>query len=303
MALAQARQIDVILVSELTRLGRSTLDLVRTLQDLEAWNVSLVAQSGLQFDLSTSQGKLIASVMAALRAQRQWRWTSQELFDPKKTLPGLNRLFFGSRQKVRQRFCRSCGWQWWDRQLRCREVRRAQSPTIYEPGRTALAIYHASGLDVVGVADYGLPAPDWSSGMPEAFLAPILLLITQSVLFFARERAFKPFPVQLRLADTLLLIICFLPPIRWLFWLPAVGTFALVIFGYCLMARMLSLLAWNRTEAITADLLRRTFLSRPRLLDRADSVSSAGCGAGLCSIEAQVELGTGQCGTTLGRSP
>jgi putative DNA-invertase from lambdoid prophage Rac len=66
MALAQARQIDVILVSELTRWGRSTLDLVRTLQDLEAWNVSLVAQSGLQFDLSTSQGKLIASVMAAL---------------------------------------------------------------------------------------------------------------------------------------------------------------------------------------------------------------------------------------------
>jgi DNA invertase Pin-like site-specific DNA recombinase len=42
------------------------LDLVRTLQDLQAWGVSLVAQSGLQFDLSTSQGKLIASVMAAL---------------------------------------------------------------------------------------------------------------------------------------------------------------------------------------------------------------------------------------------
>ena len=43
-----------------------SMDLVRTLQDLQAWNVSLVAQSGLQFDLSTSQGKLIASVMAAL---------------------------------------------------------------------------------------------------------------------------------------------------------------------------------------------------------------------------------------------
>ena len=66
MALAQARQIDVILVSELARWGRSMLDLVRTLQDLQAWNFSLVAQSGLQFDLSTSQGKLIASVMAAL---------------------------------------------------------------------------------------------------------------------------------------------------------------------------------------------------------------------------------------------
>jgi hypothetical protein len=75
--------------------------------------------------------------------------------------------------------------------------------------------------------------------MPEAFLAALLLSIAQSVLFFARERAFKAFPVQLRLAYTLLLIICFFPPIRWLFWLPAVGTFALVIFGYCLMARML----------------------------------------------------------------
>jgi hypothetical protein len=129
------------------------------------------------------------------------------------------------------------------------------------------------------------------------------LSIAQSVLFFARERAFKAFPVQLRLAYTLLLIICFFPPIRWLFWLPAVGTFALVIFGYCLTARMLSLLPWNRTEPITADLLRRTFLSRPRLLDREGSVSSAECGAGLCSIEAQVEPGTGQGGTTLGRSP
>ena len=64
--MAQARQIEVILVSELTRWGRSMLDLVRTLQDLQAWDLSLVAQSGLQFDLSTSQGKLIASVMAAL---------------------------------------------------------------------------------------------------------------------------------------------------------------------------------------------------------------------------------------------
>ncbi len=130
-------------------------------------------------------------------------------------------------------------------------------------------------------------------GMPEAFLAALLLSIAQSFVFFARHRAFKAFPVQLRLAYTLLLIICFFPPIRWLYWLPAVGTFALVMFGYCLMSRTLSLLPWNRTEPITADLLRRTFLSRPRLPDRADGVSSVGCGAGLCSIEAQVGPGKG----------
>jgi DNA invertase Pin-like site-specific DNA recombinase len=66
MALAQDRRVDAILVTELTRWGRSTMDLVQTLHDLQAWNVSLIAQTGLQFDLSTPQGKLIASLMAAL---------------------------------------------------------------------------------------------------------------------------------------------------------------------------------------------------------------------------------------------
>jgi Resolvase, N terminal domain len=62
LALAQARNIDTILVTELTRWGRSMLDLFHTLQDLQAWGASLVAQTGLQFDLRTAQGKLIASL-------------------------------------------------------------------------------------------------------------------------------------------------------------------------------------------------------------------------------------------------
>jgi DNA invertase Pin-like site-specific DNA recombinase len=66
LALAQAREIDVILVTELTRWGRSMLDLFHTLQDLQAWGVSVVAQTGLQFDLRSAQGKLMASMMAAL---------------------------------------------------------------------------------------------------------------------------------------------------------------------------------------------------------------------------------------------
>ncbi len=66
MALAQARKIDFIPVTELTRWGRCTIDLIHTLQELQSWSVSLIAQSGLQFDLRTSQGKLIAGVMASL---------------------------------------------------------------------------------------------------------------------------------------------------------------------------------------------------------------------------------------------
>lgn len=66
MALAQARFIDAILVTELTRWGRSTIDLMQTIQDLQSWNVSVIAQTGFQFDISTAQGKLLASLMASL---------------------------------------------------------------------------------------------------------------------------------------------------------------------------------------------------------------------------------------------
>lgn len=66
MELAQSRDIDAILVTELTRWGRSTLDLIHTLQDLSHWGVSLIAQTGTQFDLDTPQGKLIANIMASL---------------------------------------------------------------------------------------------------------------------------------------------------------------------------------------------------------------------------------------------
>ena len=66
MALAQAREIDAIPVAELSRWGRSTIDLVQTLQSLQAWDVSVLAILGLQFDLSTPHGKMTASVMAAL---------------------------------------------------------------------------------------------------------------------------------------------------------------------------------------------------------------------------------------------
>jgi DNA invertase Pin-like site-specific DNA recombinase len=66
MELAQRRGIDAVLVTEMTRWGRSTQDLMDTLGQLASWDVSLVAQTGLTFDLSTPQGKLIANLMASL---------------------------------------------------------------------------------------------------------------------------------------------------------------------------------------------------------------------------------------------
>ena len=66
MALARARVIDAILVTELSRWGRSTQDLVQTLNDLHSWKVSILAQTGLSFDLDTATGKLMRTIMAGL---------------------------------------------------------------------------------------------------------------------------------------------------------------------------------------------------------------------------------------------
>jgi DNA invertase Pin-like site-specific DNA recombinase len=66
MELARAHKIDAILVTELSRWGRSTQDLVQTLDDLHGWKVSVLAQTGLSFDLSTASGKLMRTIMAGL---------------------------------------------------------------------------------------------------------------------------------------------------------------------------------------------------------------------------------------------
>ena len=66
LKMAQARLIDVILVTELSRWGRSTQDLISTLQELQARNVSIVAANGMQMDLSTPSGKLMATLLAGI---------------------------------------------------------------------------------------------------------------------------------------------------------------------------------------------------------------------------------------------
>jgi putative DNA-invertase from lambdoid prophage Rac len=68
MALAQARLIDAVLVTELSRWGRSTTDLLATLQELEARRVSVIALNGMAFDLTTPHGRMIATVLAGIAA-------------------------------------------------------------------------------------------------------------------------------------------------------------------------------------------------------------------------------------------
>jgi hypothetical protein len=80
------------------------------------------------------------------------------------------------------------------------------------------------------------------AGLPLFFVAAIALTAAQGLYFFRKHRSLRPYAVQIRVGYTSLLAVSFLPGLRWLYWLPTLRTAALVLSGYCLMARTLSLL-------------------------------------------------------------
>ena len=100
-------------------------------------------------------------------------------------------------------------------------------------------------------------------GWPTGFLLAIGLTTFQLTHFGLRGRSFTSFPFQVRLAYLLLLLVALPGPLQPLYWIPVIGTWAQVLTGYCTMARLVSLLPWNREEAFSSALVRRTFLSRP----------------------------------------
>ena len=132
-------------------------------------------------------------------------------------------------------------------------------------------------LLLIGLSDYN-----------PAFLWAMVVTAGQGIVLLVRDRSLTAYSVQLRAAYLLLLLIAYPPPMRWLYWLLALGTIAIVIFGYCFLTRVLSLLPWNSREAYTWDRLRRTFLSAPDLERVTANPAAAGCAGGLCTIEAQV---------------
>jgi len=125
-------------------------------------------------------------------------------------------------------------------------------------------------------------------GYSKAFIGAIAITAAQAFIFLLRDRSFSAFSVQLRIAYLLLLLIAYPPIMRWLYWLPAIGTIALIVFGYCFLARILSLLPWNSREPYTFKRLRRTFFSRPDLDRVTDKSTNSSCAGGLCTIEAQI---------------
>ena len=124
------------------------------------------------------------------------------------------------------------------------------------------------------------------AGFTTAFLAVILLSLGNAGVFLFKERTFESYPVQVRLALVVFLGVGYVPELRWLYWLMTIGTFARVVFGYCPMARLLSLMPWNRTVPLTLKLVLRTFFTPP-VATYARGLSVNDLRECLCTLEAR----------------
>jgi len=99
----------------------------------------------------------------------------------------------------------------------------------------------------------------WSAG----FQIAIGITVLQLTHFIIRERSLVSFPIQVRLGYLFLLLISLQENLQLIYWIPTIGTWGLIFFGYCTMARLLSLLPWNRKEVFSFALLMRTIFSAP----------------------------------------
>jgi len=112
-------------------------------------------------------------------------------------------------------------------------------------------------LVTAGLLTYGLSANS------VGFMLAIGFTIFQLVHYIIREKGITAFPIQVRFWYFILLIVALPEPMQLVYWIPTIGTWAQIIFGYCTMARCVSLLPWNRSKPFSLTLLKETFLSRP----------------------------------------
>jgi hypothetical protein len=95
------------------------------------------------------------------------------------------------------------------------------------------------------------------------FLFAVVLTIMNLHYYAYLDKSFTSFSVQVRAAILILFLAGLTPGLSWLYWIPFIGITVRNLTGYCLLARLLSLLPWNRNEPLTMALVKRRIFSPP----------------------------------------
>jgi hypothetical protein len=78
-----------------------------------------------------------------------------------------------------------------------------------------------------------------------------------TVYFGLRLGGWRPMPVQLRIVYLGMLVAGTLPWMSWLHVVQLIGTTAMVVAGYCALARTLTVLPLNRSQPLSRDRVQR----------------------------------------------
>ncbi len=95
------------------------------------------------------------------------------------------------------------------------------------------------------------------------FYVAIGLCMIQALYFGIEDKNPFSFSCQVRYALAAIFIAGLFEPLRWIYWIPAVGLTVRLTLNYCLLARLVSLMPWNRRDPFSWGLFRRTLFSPP----------------------------------------
>ena len=107
-----------------------------------------------------------------------------------------------------------------------------------------------------------------------------ILSIVHLVHYIWREKSLTAFTVQVRVLYLAILAAAAPEVMRPLYLLSFLGTWTVVLYGYCALARILSLMPWNRRWRMSRERFWTTITAPPDAGSAFDSVlGGAGCGA------------------------
>jgi hypothetical protein len=102
----------------------------------------------------------------------------------------------------------------------------------------------------------------WRAGISVAAALTVARGLDQALRFRTRGTL----PMQVRALALAVMLLGSRPGWHALLFMQLVGISIRVIFDYCLAARLLSLLPWNREQPLTSAFVRAAFLTPPRAM-------------------------------------
>lgn len=101
------------------------------------------------------------------------------------------------------------------------------------------------------------------TGWNPGFVIAVIMAAVMCIHTIIVQRSLTAFRAQVHITYTLLLLAALPGSMNWLYWLPAIGTWLYLLFDYCMLARIMSLMPFNSGKRFSFHLVRTTFLIKP----------------------------------------